>query len=106
MKIKIKGDVFDIVARLKEIDERYGIVFDTESQSYEVTADGKSVLKLPFESLDERTVRRVLYTRFDNAENVLADIERDNENLRKDALKKAQDETEDRFSRAARLCGI
>lgn len=106
MKIKIKNDLYDIASRLKEIDERYGIVFDTDTQSFEVTADEKNVLKLPFNNLDERTVRHVYYTRFDNAENVLADIERDNENLKKEALKKARDETEDRFSRAARLRGI
>ncbi len=103
MLIKIENDVLDIVARLREIKSSYGVVFNTDTQLYEVTDGGESVLHLPFDALDERTIKRVWYTRFENIENVIADIDKGNEELDKERIRKAQDEVEDGFSRAMRL---
>lgn len=106
MRIEIRNDLFDIETRLREIDPSYGIVFNTESNKFEVTKEGETVLRLPFESLDERTLRHVIYTRWDNIERVTEDLDRSNEELARDRLKRAQDDLEDGFSRALRLAGV
>ena len=103
MRIEIRNDLFDIVNRLKEIDEGYGVVFNTDNQKFEVTKNDVTVLVLPFDELDGRTVRHVIYTRSENAVNVLNDIDRENEKLQKDKIKKSMDELEDGISRAFRL---
>lgn len=106
MRIKIENDLYDIAARLREIDPSYGLVFNTENQRFEVTARGMTVLVLPFENLDERTLERVYYTRADNAEEVIKDLDKDNEALEKEKVKSAQDRLENEFTRLCRLRGV
>ena len=36
MKIKIESDVFDIVDRIKEIDDGYFIIYDTQKNKFEI----------------------------------------------------------------------
>jgi len=106
MKIRIENDLFDIASRLKEINQEYVVVFNTDSQKFEIEVDGKTQLILPFEHLDERTLRRAYYTRSENALNLVADLEKENEDMLKDKLGKAKDRVEDEFSRAARKMGL
>ena len=106
MKIVIKNDLFDIVDRLKEIDPRYVVMFDDDLSRYELTIDDKFAAVIPYENLDERTLRFAYYTRSENAETVLADIDKHNEELRREEIKKMQDKVEDDFSRATRLLKI
>lgn len=103
MLIKIENDVLDIVARLREIKPSYGVVFNTETQLFEVTDGGESVLRLPYDALDERAIRRAWYTRFENIDTVIKDIEKSNEKSDRERIKRAQDGLEDGFSRAMRL---
>lgn len=106
MTIEIKDDLYSIAARLKELSPDYGIVFDTDRQSFVVTQNGSPVLTVPYDELDERTLRQVVYTRSDNIKNVVADIEKNNKNIAERSVKRAQDRLEDDFSRAARLLGV
>ena len=106
MKIVIKNDLFDISSRVKEIDEKYGIVYDDEKRRFELTRDGVHNAVIPYDRLDERTLRFVKYTRFDNAENVLNDIDRHNAEIERQNVKKMQDRVEDDFSRAMRLLNL
>lgn len=105
MRIEISNDLFDITARLREINPNYGVVFDTESQGFEVTLNGKPTLRLPFENLDERTLAHVYYTRSENVFKVAMDLDKSNEELERLRVKKAQDVFEDEYSRAVRLAG-
>lgn len=103
MRIKIFDDLYDIAAGIKQIDPRYDTVFNTENQKFEVEIEGKTVLVLPYENLDQRALERVRYTRFDNAEQVMADIEKSNEELERNIAKKRRDDVENELSRILRL---
>lgn len=106
MRITIKNDLFDIEKRLKEISPDYGVVFNTDNQKFEITVKGESRVILPFDNLDERALRHAYYTRSENVFNVVRDLEKENEENKKNGLKAAQDKFENEFSRATRLLGI
>lgn len=106
MKIAINNDLLDISARLREIKPSYGIVFNTENQKFEVTDEGKTVLVLPYENLDERTLERVFETRCENVFEIIKRVDKENEALEKERMKRAMDRLEDNFSRETRLLGI
>ena len=36
MKIRIENDVFDVVKRIKQIDDGYFVVFDLDKEKYEL----------------------------------------------------------------------
>lgn len=103
MRIKIFNDLYDIAAGIKDIDPRYDTVFNTENQKFEVEAEGKTVLVLPYENLDQRALERVRYTRIENMERVLEDIEKSNEELERNIEKKRRDDVENELSRIFRL---
>ena len=103
MRIEIKNDLYDIAERIKKIDERYRVFFDTVLQKFVVTAGDYTAAVLPYEELDARAVRYLHYTRFDNAERVLRDVDEHNERLHTQAVKDAQNRFEDEFSHEMRL---
>lgn len=78
----IDDDMFGIARRLKSIDDGYFIVRNYKSGKFEVhnakCAPHTLCLVLPFDSLDERTVRKVNMTRAERVEQLLAEAERDN----------------------------
>jgi hypothetical protein len=41
MRIKIENDLFDICNRIKEIDDGYFIIYDTEKDRFEVHSTDK-----------------------------------------------------------------
>ena len=106
MKIKINNDLFDIAWRIKEIDPRYEIYFETESQKFTVWAEGKRQLTLPFENLDERTLVYTSKTRVENMEEVIREIDSGNDKREKDRLIRVQDKIEDEFSHRLRLARV
>lgn len=81
MKILIKDDVFEIDKRLKEIDENYFILYDTEKQKYEVhncLQETTYCLTVPFDGLDSRLVDFVCLTNVANIDNIVRDIDNSN----------------------------
>ena len=106
MKIRINNDLFDIASRVKEIDPRYEIYFETESQKFTLWAEGKRQLTLPFENLDERALVYTRKTRIENMEEVIKEIDSSNEKHEKDRLVRVQDKIEDEYSRRLRLARL
>ena len=102
MKIKIERDLYDISDRLKELDPDYGVVYDDVLRRFELTKGGVFTAVIPYKNLDERTLEFAFYTRFDNAEQVIKDIDRHNEELEKKRIKEMQDNLENEFSQAMR----
>ena len=90
MKIKILSDVFNISKRIKNIDRDYFVLYDTSKQKFEIHNSnqiGSSYcLTIPYDELDERTLKCVLKTQSANIEEILNEIENDN-NLRESAIK-------------------
>ena len=103
MKIEIKNDLFDIANRLKEIDPRYEVFFDTEKQKFVIYANGVPQLTIPYDNLDTRTLSYVRYTRVENAETVLKDVDGYNARKDRESIEKAKDTIEDEYSRRLRL---
>lgn len=73
--------MFGICRRLKSIDDGYYVFLNYKTGKFEVHngKDTRSLcLVLPYEVLDERTVRHVLYTRVERIKEIVARIEREN----------------------------
>ncbi len=106
MKIKINNGLFDIASRVKEIDPRYEIYFETETQKYTLWADGKRQLTFPFENLDERAVLYARKTRVENAEEIIREIDSCNEKHENERVGRVLDKIEDEYSRRLRLARV
>lgn len=100
---KIKDDLFDIANRLKEIDERYEVFFDTSKQKFVLYAQNAYQLTIPFENLDARTIDLVRYTRAENVDTILRDVDKENKKRDEASVKRAKDKIEDEYSRRLRL---
>ena len=94
MKILVKSDVYDICNRIKKFDASYHIVFDNLSSRFEVYSSklGQSVelisgkvlsyiCALPYNQLDERSIKYLYDTSVDNIENILDMIDKQNQKL-------------------------
>lgn len=78
----IESDLFGIVARLKSIDDGYFVVYDKSAHAFEVhnarQRGDTFALRVPYPSLDARTVTHVLRTRSENAKKLLEEMEKSN----------------------------
>lgn len=78
----IEDDLFGVAARLKSIDDGYFVFLNYKTGRFEVhnSQNGANTLclVLPYPTLDERTVRKVRYTRAERIRSVLESMERDN----------------------------
>lgn len=94
MKILVKSDVYNICNRIKKFDSSYRIVFNTMSNNYEVYSTNLTssvelvggvvlsyVCVLPYKQLDERVIKYLYDTSVNNFEKILADIDKQNEQL-------------------------
>ena len=97
----IDDDLFGVAGRLKSIDDGYFVFLNYKTGKFEVhnRHDTRTLcLVLPYDRLDERTVRHVLYTRAERAREIVERMERENARLeaerRKQAIDKALSNTE------------
>ena len=84
MKIKIESDAFDIVTRIKEIDDGYYIVYDTKRNCYELHNSNQInsyCLSIPFDEIDARIIDLIYYTNVLNIDNIMQDIDKDNNEI-------------------------
>ena len=90
MNIQIITDVYNISKRIKQIDKNYYIVFNTSKQKFEVHNSNQRgstyCLTVPYNFLDERTLKLVEATKSENIERILNKI--DNENKLKESAEK------------------
>ena len=81
MLIEIKHDVFYVAERLKEIDFKYFILYNTDKEKYEIHHSGQSdtyCLTVPYDELDARTVNFVNQTRVENRDRLLKELDEQN----------------------------
>lgn len=90
MKITIKNDVFNIFKRIKQINNNYFIIFDTNKNIYEIYEKNNScvVFTLPFKELDARAIECVLKRLKTSNEEILKEIERHNLKLEQEEKEK------------------
>lgn len=94
-KILITTDLFDIVKRLKAIDEKYFILFNKQTNKFEVhysrNHDTLEIV-LPYSKLDKRTVDLVLKTKIENRKKLIEQMELNNQKIEDENNKKIIDE--------------
>lgn len=78
----IDDDMFGVCRRLKTIDDGYFVFLNYRTGKFEVhnrrCVPNTLCLVLPYDTLDERTVRRVLYTRAERVAQIVERMEREN----------------------------
>lgn len=102
MNIKIENDVFDIANRIKNIDRKYVIYFNTTKNQFEVhnlsQKQDTYCLRVPYPVLDDRTLKLTRQTSGANIKIILNQIEIDNELVenaeKRSALNKFNDRLE------------
>lgn len=88
----IEGDLFGICDRLKSIDDGYYIFLNYKTGKFEVHNSKDAVtlcMVLPYDRLDERTVRRVQRTRAEKIDELVKAMDEHNESLRRKSLSAA-----------------
>lgn len=103
----IENDLFGIANRLKSIDSSYFIVYSYRRHRFEVHSSsqrgGTLCLVVPYDRLDERTVRLVLKTRRERRDALIKEMERENELIekreREKILKKTEREVEKTYGK-------
>lgn len=86
----IDSDSLFITDRLKEVDPSYRVVFSLKKKKFEVHSILQSstyCFTLPYSSLDERAVNYARKTRSENADKLIKEIDRANEELYRKMLK-------------------
>ena len=100
--VVIENDLFGIAARLREIDDGYFVVYDRAKHCYEVhnrlQRGDTFALRVPYPSLDARTVTLVRRTRAERAEKLLIEAERENEIIAKRNEKEALERAAEKIS--------
>lgn len=89
----IENDLFDIASRLKEIDPAYFIAREHKHGRFELHVKGQRggtlALALPFERLDERTLRFARKTRAERAADLIKEAEEHNLRLEREEMQRA-----------------
>lgn len=83
---EITNDLYDVAQRLRSVNENYRVYYNRQLNRYEVRNGrmrGELDFIVPYGELDARTVDYALYSRVENAENIFAEAERNNESLLK-----------------------
>ena len=97
MKIKIESDVFNIIKRIKEIDENYFIVYNTCSKKFELhNSDNINTycITIPYKNLDARTIELIHRTSVKNFDKIINDIDKNNEKIEHKQVEKLKEISE------------
>lgn len=90
MNLNIESDVFDIVARLKEIDSDYYVVWNESKTKFELHHNSQPLtsycLTFPYNTLDARCVDLALKTRAQNRDKLLREMNLENEKAEKEQV--------------------
>lgn len=94
--INIMSDVFDIVDRVKEIDEGYFIVYNTSKNRYEVHNKkqfGSTFCITCENGLNSQVITKLRKSKIENIEKILKEIEQNNQKIEENNKKIAHSET-------------
>lgn len=98
---EIESDCLDVIERIKEIDKDYFVVFNLDKRKFELhnRSQWKNsyCLTFPFDTLDVRCLDYVKKTSAKNAEALFAEMEIENEILRKRQCKQVLNDFEEKL---------
>lgn len=87
--LSINHDVFFIAQRLREIDDEYRLVYNLDKKCYEVHTDKGEFCFRVREQLDARTIDYARRTRAERQRQIIEEMDRENERLRKKQINDA-----------------
>ena len=91
----IENDNLFICQRLREIDKSYRIVYNLKKEQFEVHClsqpNDSYAFSIPYKELDERTISYALKTRCQNMDKLIEEIDKHNEELYNQMVKKQTD---------------
>ena len=93
MKIKIESDVFDIVNRIKEIDENYFVLYDDVRKSFEIhncNQFDSYCFTSKYKSLDSRIIDEINVLNIINIDNIIEEIDNNNANIERNNMDKTK----------------
>lgn len=88
---KITRDVYDIADRLKEIDPAYEVYRNLSKHRFEIHAHGALQIAVPYDKLDARTLSLVRETRVENADELMARLQKHNERVEREKQSAVKD---------------
>lgn len=94
MKIKIESDVFDICERIKKIDENYFVLFNLNSNKFEIhnsKSKNSYCLTIPYGQLDSRAIELLHSTSIRNYDKIIKNLDAENEKNEQQAFEKAKE---------------
>lgn len=106
----VNCDLYDIASRLREIDPSYFLVYSYEQHRYEVHSNNQRgstfCLAVPYEELDERTIRLVRRSRIERMQEYVEELEAENnldwDNERRRTVKNIERNVEQALSEVGR----
>lgn len=104
-RVPVVSHALEIPERLRELDPAYFIMLNTRTQKYEVHyGEGPNTLEcvLPYETLDERTVRHVRSHRIERLETLAKEIEEHNRRLEEKTTRSFLEDAGQRLGDAAK----
>ena len=92
---EVTNDLFDISSRLKSINPNYKIYHNAQTDKFEVHDVSRPrgatlAFTVPYRELDSRTLDYARFTRVQNAERLLAEVEEHNRKLEREEVYCAQ----------------
>ena len=103
-RVPVVSHAMDIPERLKELDEGYFVMLNVKTQRFEVwhRGDGEGNLEcvLPYEALDERTIRHVREHRIERMDQLILEVERHNARLEEEAKRRWLEDAGERTKEA------
>ena len=84
--IPIQDDLFDVAARLKSVNPNYAVYYNKPQCRYEVHCGDALAFVVPYSQLDARTVEYARKTSVQNAAEIIAEMERNNDYITKQAI--------------------
>ncbi|MBE5738282.1 MAG: hypothetical protein E7354_00905 [Clostridiales bacterium] len=96
MKIEIESDVFDIVERVKEIDDGYRIVYDTVSDNLElhnINQKNSFCLNIKNNQISPDLINLILKSEIRYIDTIISEIDSNNEKIEKENSDNVRDLT-------------
>ncbi|MDR3022254.1 MAG: hypothetical protein LBU60_06260 [Clostridiales bacterium] len=102
-KIRLTGDLYDIVNRIKEIDKSYFIMRNNKLKRFEIHSDNQKgdtlCVIVPYDKLDFRTLQLLRQTHVDRASALIKEIELNNLRLLKQENNLLREKAHERLDR-------
>lgn len=115
---KINSDVFNISNRIKKINKNFYLVFDSNKNKFVLYKKNnifnryldEYILTLPFDYLDDRSIKYIINSDSKNLQKILDDIEENNKVIEKKNIlltkEKTQQNLEDLLKKYTKLGGL